>query len=194
MFQSLAVYCGSSAGHSPIYYQTAHQFGQYLAECGTTLIYGGGSVGLMGAVADGALSCGGKVVGVIPRLLDRKELAHPGITEMHVVETMHERKALMAQLAEAFVAMPGGFGTLDELCEVLTWSQLGIIPHPIGLLNVDDYFTPLLECLDGMVYRGFLRQHDRERLLHGTDFRSLVAAMQAWQPPTKLKWAEMIIQ
>jgi uncharacterized protein (TIGR00730 family) len=188
MFQSLAIYCGSSAGKDPIYRDTAYALGGYLAEHGITLVYGGGSVGLMGAVADGALAKNGKVIGVIPRLLNRRELAHPGVSAMHVVESMHERKQLMADLSQGFVALPGGFGTLDELCEVLTWSQLGIHSHPVGLLDLAGYFTPFLHCLDGMVSRGFLRQADRDRLLTDVSFPELLEKMQHWKAPEKLKW------
>ena len=159
-----------------------------MAERGITLIYGGGRVGMMGAVADAALEGGGKVVGVIPYFLNTIELAHNGCTELHVVESMHERKALMAKLSEGFVALPGGFGTLDEIFEVVTWSQLARHSWPCALLDFDGYFTPLLECLNGMVTRGFLRQADRDRLISDTDFPTLLAHMNAWKPPVGTKW------
>jgi hypothetical protein len=143
---------------------------------------------MMGAVADGALEAGGKVVGVIPTFLNTRELAHTGCTELIEVQTMHERKALMAARSQGFVALPGGFGTLDELCEVLTWSQLNLHPWPTGLLDLQGYFTRFLECLDGMVRSGFLRQADRDRLVDGTDFNHLLEKMSQWQAPKDLKW------
>ena len=146
--RSVYVFCGSSPGHRPIYSTVAAQLGAAIARRGWRLVYGGGHIGLMGIVADAALAAGGEVVGVIPEAVIPRELAHLGLTELHVVESMHARKALMVALADAFVALPGGFGTLDELCEVITWAQLGIHHKPIALLDVDEYFGPLLTLFD----------------------------------------------
>lgn len=189
MFQSLAVYCGSSAGNDPRYARAAVETGQLLAARGIRLIYGGGGVGMMGAVADAALAWGGAVTGVIPVFLDTRELKHPGVSDMRVVQTMHERKMLMVDLAEGFIALPGGFGTLDELFEVLTWSQLDIHAKPIGVLNCDGYFDGVLACVDGMVTRGFLRPEDRSRLISANTIEALVDAMAAWQRPETTKFA-----
>jgi uncharacterized protein (TIGR00730 family) len=188
--QSLAIYCGSSAGFHASYVELARQAGRTLAQRGITLVYGGGRVGLMGAVADGALAASGKVIGVIPEFLNTVELAHHGCTELHVVKTMHERKALMVALSQGFVALPGGYGTLDEIFETLTWSQLAQHPWPCALLNHLDFYSPLLSCLDGMVERGFMRTADRKRLLVGAEFPALLDAMASWQAPAGTKWTE----
>ncbi len=188
--KSLAIYCGSSAGFDAGFAQLAKSAGRTMAERGITLVYGGGRVGLMGAVADGALEAGGRVIGVIPEFLNTVELAHHGCTELHVVRSMHERKALMVERSEGFVALPGGFGTLDEIFEALTWSQLARHPWPCALLNYADFYTPLLSCLDGMVTQGFMRTADRERLLAGPDFAQLLVAMEQWRPPAGTKWTE----
>lgn len=188
MFRSLAVYCGSSAGNDPRFIRLAHEAGALLAQRGIRLVYGGGGVGMMGAVANGALEHGGEVTGVIPHFLNTRELIHPGVADMRAVATMHERKMLMVELSEGFIALPGGFGTLDELFEVLTWSQLDIHARPIGVLNVDGYYDGVLQCLDGMVARGFLRPEDRARLVSATDFPALLAAMESWQAPESLKF------
>jgi uncharacterized protein (TIGR00730 family) len=154
---AICVFCGSTAGTRPEYAQSARQFGQLLAKEGVGLVFGGGKVGLMGEVAQGALEAGGRVVGVIPRGLVEREIAHEGLTELHVVETMHERKALMADLSHAFVAMPGGLGTLDELFEIWTWFQLGIHQKPIGILNIRGFFDPLLAAVGAAAREGFIR-------------------------------------
>jgi len=188
MFKSVAVYCGSSAGNDPQYVRLAHTAGVLLAKRGIRLVYGGGGVGMMGAVADGVLEQGGEVTGVIPDFLNTRELKHPGVPDMRVVKTMHERKMLMVDLAEGFIALPGGFGTLDELFEVLTWSQLDIHHRPAGVLNADGYYDGMLSCLDGMVVRGFLRAEDRARLVSAPDMESLLAGMEAWCAPPSLKF------
>ena len=189
--KALAVYCGSSAGRGDTFVKVARQVGRHLAENGITLVYGGGSVGMMGAVAKAALEAGGTVIGVIPHFLNTRELAHTGCTELIPVQSMHERKARMAELSEGFLALPGGFGTLDEIFEVVTWSQLALHPHPCGVLNVEDYFTPLLSCLDNMVTQQFLRPEDRGRLLSDTQLHSLLAKMDAWKPPSGIKWDDL---
>ena len=159
-----------------------------MAQRGIRLVYGGGGVGMMGAVADGALAQGGEVTGVIPAFLNTRELKHPDVADMRVVVTMHERKMLMVELADGFIALPGGFGTLDELFEALTWSQLAIHACPVGLLNFEGYFDGLLACLDGMVLRGFLRAEDRARVVACDNIESLLAAMEEWQAPATLKF------
>lgn len=187
--QSVAVYCGSSAGVNPIYQEQAELMGQTLAEAGLTLVYGGGRVGLMGAVADATLRHGGRAIGVIPGFLADKELAHRGLTELHVVGSMHERKLLMADRADAFVAMPGGFGTLEELFEVLTWGQLGLHQKPVGVLNVAGYYDHLLLALDRMRDDQLLRPENRAQLLQApTPIRLLLHQLQAYQPARVEKW------
>jgi uncharacterized protein (TIGR00730 family) len=167
----------------------ARSVGTLLAQRGIRLVYGGGGVGMMGALADGVLAAGGHVTGVIPEFLNTRELQHPGVADMRVVATMHERKMLMVDLAEGFIALPGGFGTLDELFEALTWSQLSIHSRPVGLINMDDYFDGLLTCLDGMVARGFLRQEDRDRLVAAETMETLLDAMEEWRTPATLKFS-----
>jgi uncharacterized protein (TIGR00730 family) len=162
--QRVCVFCGSLTGNQPIYAEAARQLGQSLARRSLSLVYGGGHIGLMGVLADSVLAGGGRVIGVIPRALVDRELAHGGVTELRVVETMHERKALMADLADGFIALPGGFGTADELFEILTWAQLGIHDKPIGLLNVAGYFDHLLAWLDHALREGFLAAAHRNSL------------------------------
>ena len=161
----VCVFCGSSPGVRPAYLEAARAFGALLAERGTGLVYGGASVGLMGEVADAVLAGGGEAFGVIPRGMVDRELAHAGLTELHVVETMHERKALMAQLSDAFVILPGGAGTLDEFFEALTWRQLGLHAKPLALLDVDGFFAPLLALADHLVEEGFVDAAFRAVLL-----------------------------
>lgn len=160
------MFCGSSTGTNPAYVRHARGLGEALAENGITLIYGGGCIGLMGHLADATLLAGGKVVGVIPRSLLEREVAHKGLTELLVTETMHERKAAMADRAQAFMALPGGFGTLDELFEILTWAQLGIHSRPIGLLNAEGFFSPMLSWLERVVAEeGFVNPKQVKDLL-----------------------------
>ena len=164
MITSLCVFCGSSTGRGDSYVDAARDFARLLASHEIRIVYGGASVGVMGALADAALDAGGEVVGVIPRQLVDRELAHGGLTELHVVDTMHERKALMSNLADAFVALPGGLGTLEELFEVWTWGMLGIHQKPYGLLNVDGFYDPLIAFLDHACDIGFIRREQRDRL------------------------------
>jgi uncharacterized protein (TIGR00730 family) len=175
----IAVFCGSRAGASPAYAETAAALGAALARRGCELVYGGAHVGLMGVVADAALAHGGRVTGVIPASMVDRELAHRGITDLRIVGGMHERKALMASLADAFLVLPGGMGTLDELCEILTWAQLGLHAKPVGLLDVRDYWRGFLIFLDTAVNEGFLRAADRARLHHHADPVALLDALQA---------------
>ena len=163
--KSVCVFCGSRVGDNPAYALAASHLGTLLASKNIQLVYGAGNIGLMGLVADACLAANGKVVGVIPTKLVEKEVAHKGLTELIVVESMHERKALMATKSDAFVALPGGFGTCDELFEILTWAQLGIHHKPIGILNTDGFFNPLLAWIDQMIDQGFVKQRFKELLL-----------------------------
>jgi len=181
----VGVYTGASAGRSPRFTAAATTFGRGLAEAGVEIVYGGGRVGLMGAVADAALAAGGIVTGVMPRSLVEAEIAHPGLTELVVVESLHERKAMMAERSEAFVALPGGAGTLDELFEMWTWQQLGVHRKPVGLLEVDGFWAPLLAALDHMVAEGFIRAADR--LLVASDAAEFLEAVRSFTPPPP-KW------
>jgi uncharacterized protein (TIGR00730 family) len=189
--RTVCVFCGSRAGARPAYAQAARRLGAALVARGMDLVYGGGHVGLMGVVADAVLAAGGRAGGVIVQSLVDRELAHAGLTELLVVETMHQRKALMAERADAFVALPGGYGTGDELFEILTWAQLGFHARPIGLLNTAGYFDPLLVWLDHMVREDFLRPKHRDLLLVADDADRLLDRLQQFQPqPTEAKWTE----
>jgi uncharacterized protein (TIGR00730 family) len=189
MMRHVCVFCGSSGGGREVYAEGARRFGAALAGRGLGLVYGGGHVGLMGALADAVLGAGGTVVGVIPQALVDKELAHPLLTELHVVGTMHQRKALMADRADAFAALPGGFGTADELFEVLTWAQLGLHAKPIGLLNVAGFFDALLAWVGEAAREGFLpREHQRLLRVAG-DAEALLDLLSQEQPaPVAEKW------
>ncbi|MBI4582985.1 MAG: TIGR00730 family Rossman fold protein [Planctomycetes bacterium] len=186
----VGIFCGSSMGARPEYAAIARRMGHALARRGLGLVYGGGGVGLMGVVADAALAQGAEVIGVIPRGLATKELAHGGLTHMHVVGTMHERKALMADLADAFIALPGGLGTLEELCEILTWAQLGLHRKPCGLLNVLGYFDPLLALLDHAVEEGFVTTDHRSLVVQEADPDRLLHRLNTYQPPQFKRWVE----
>jgi uncharacterized protein (TIGR00730 family) len=181
--KSICVYCGSSDTVSPDYLAAARQMGRVLAEHGLRLIYGGGKTGLMGAVADGALEGGGKVVGVIIPSMNTDPLAHAGLTRMDVVPDMHARKARMHELSEGYVALPGGFGTFDELFETLTWAQVGAHEKPVGLLNVKDYYAPLLAALQYAVKEGFIFQEHLDALAYDADPEKLLTAMQNHKHP-----------
>jgi uncharacterized protein (TIGR00730 family) len=186
--RSVCVFCGSSTGRQPEYAAAAGAMGQLLAERRIRLVYGGGKVGLMGALADAALAAGGQVVGVIPRMLVEKELAHGGLTELRIVSTMHERKALMAEISDAFIALPGGLGTFEELCEVLTWAQLGIHARPIGCLNVRGYFTPFRLLLDQCIAEGFLQPEQRRLFLEADEPRTLLDLLEHHLLPPVRQW------
>ena len=187
----VCVFCGSAAGAMPAYRRAAARLGEALARRGLGLVYGGGSIGLMGVVADAALAAGGEVVGVIPRRLARKEIAHAGLTRLRVVPSMHARKAMMADLADAFVAMPGGLGTLEELTEVLTWAQLGLHAKPCALLDVAGYWRPLIRLLDHAVEERFLRPEHRRLLLVERSPERLLDRLGRWRPPPHLrKWID----
>jgi uncharacterized protein (TIGR00730 family) len=186
----IAIYCGSSRGLDPIYATAAAEMAAYLAKQGIGIVYGGGNVGIMGVIADAALAAGGEVIGVIPESLLAKELGHGGVTELHVTRTMHERKQKMVDLSDAFIALPGGFGTLDELFETLTWLQLGFHGKPVGLLNVAGFFDHLLTFLDHMSTTGFLKPEHRSSLITETDPEALLQAIRAFQPYTCEKWID----
>ena len=186
----ICVFCGSSPGASPAYAEAARQLGRLLAQRGLGLVYGGGNVGLMGILADAVLAEGGEVTGVIPHSLVAREVGHQALTDLRIVDTMHERKALMADLADGFVALPGGIGTLDEWFEIWTWAQLGLHAKPCGLLNVQGYYSPLLAFLDRMVEERFLRDTHRAFVLVDTDPASLLDRMAAHAPPAVEKWID----
>jgi len=179
----ICVFCGASAGVDPRYLAAARAVGEGLATRGIGLVYGGGRVGLMGAVAEAALAAGGDVVGVIPQGLVDRELAHPGLSELRVVDTLHERKAVMAERADAFIALPGGLGTLEELAEVVSWAQLELHTKPIGLLDVGDYWGLLLAWLDMAVAEGFVAPGHRRLVIRGDSLEALLGRFAAWTPP-----------
>lgn len=182
------MFCGSSPGVRPEYAEAARALGTLLAERGIGLVYGGGKVGLMGTVADAVLAGGGEAVGVIPEALMAREVGHAGLTELHVVRSMHERKALMAELADAFVALPGGFGTWEEFCEVLTWAQLGLHVKPFGLLDVAGYYAPFVALCDHAVGEGFVRPEHRRLVLEADEPRRMLALLEGFRPPAVEKW------
>jgi uncharacterized protein (TIGR00730 family) len=184
----LCVFCGSSAGREAGYAALAVQLAQELAQRGIGIVYGGGRVGLMGALADAALAAGGEVIGVIPQALLDREIGHPGLTELRVVGSMHERKALMAELTDGFIALPGGIGTLEELFEVWSWAQLGFHRKPCGLLEVDGFFEPLVQFLDHLVTAGFVRPPHRAMLLLATSPADLLSQFAQYEAPKVGKW------
>jgi uncharacterized protein (TIGR00730 family) len=184
---AVAVFCGSLSGTDPVYLDAAGALGALLATRAITLVYGGGRVGLMGAVADGALAAGGTVIGVIPQALVDRELAHPGVTELRITDSMHERKALMASMADGFVALPGGAGTLDELFEAWTWTMLGIHRKPCAVLDVEGFYAGLRSHVTRMTSAGFIRPEHASGLLFASDGESLLDAMARWQAPSP-KW------
>ena len=186
--RSVCVYCGSNPGSRPVYAERAGQLGTRLAQEGLAVVYGGGNVGLMGIVADAALAAGGEVIGVIPEQLVGWEVAHRGITRLEVVANMHERKARMFDLSDAFVALPGAFGTLDEMFEMLTWRQLGLGDKPCAFLDVDGFFAPLVSMMDRMVAEGFLHADQRRDLWHGEDIDAMFGWMRAYEPVRADKW------
>jgi uncharacterized protein (TIGR00730 family) len=189
--KTVCVFCGSRSGGRPAYADSASRLGAALVARGLDLVYGGGHVGLMGVVADAVLASGGRAIGVIVQSLVDRELAHGGLTELHVVETMHQRKALMAERADAFIALPNGYGTGDELFEILTWAQLGFHARPIGLLNTAGYFDPMLAWLDHMAREDFLRPKHRELLLVADGPEKLLDHLEQFKAaPTEPKWTK----
>jgi uncharacterized protein (TIGR00730 family) len=187
---ALCVYCGSNSGNHPDYVEHARAFGSEMARRGIALVYGGGKVGLMGTVADAVLAGGGKVIGVIPRQLVEREVAHKGLTELHVVETMHQRKTRMFELSDAFVALPGGFGTMDEMFEMLTWAQLGLHQYPCAFHNVRGYYSSLRTMMEHMVAEGFVRTEQRESVWFGESIEALFEWMQQYQSTYTPKWID----
>jgi len=185
---SLCVFCGSSPGTRPEYLDAALAFGRLVASRGLTLVYGGAAVGLMGAVADAALEAGGEVIGVLPHHLASKEIGHPGLTRLELVDTMHERKARMAELSDAFVALPGGLGTFEELFEIWTWGLLGLHRKPCGLLDVAGYYDHLITFLDHARAEDFVRPHHREMLVVERDGGALIDALARYEPPLTKTW------
>lgn len=187
--KSVAVFCGSHTGNSPEYADLARALGREIATRNLTLVFGGGRVGLMGVVADAALQAGGEVIGVIPQALMDKELGHTGVSQLRITGSMHERKAVMEQEAEGFIALPGGFGTLDEFCEIVTWAQLGIHQKPCGLLDTSSrFFRHLRAFFDDAVEAGFVRADHRAMVLEDTDPAALLDRMIAWMPTITPKW------
>lgn len=186
--ETICVYCGSNTGVREEYADAARKLARHLAARGTGIVYGGASKGLMGILADEMLAAGGSAIGVIPAALQAREIAHLGLTELHVVNSMHERKALMAKLSDGFVALPGGFGTLEEIVEMLTWAQLGLHEKPCGVLNVAGYFDGLLAYFAHAREEGFLRPQHRSMLLVAEDVEDLVARFETYRPPAIEKW------
>ncbi len=184
----IAVYCGSNKGARPEYATAAHALGELLARNAIELVYGGGMVGLMGIVADAVLKHGGHVIGVIPEKLVIKEVVHEKLPDLRVVKNMHERKALIAELSDAFIALPGGYGTFEEFFEILAWSQLGWHQKPFGLLNTAGFYRPMLEFLDHTTSEGFIRPKHRELVIVEDDAEKMLQRLRAFQPPNETKW------
>lgn len=184
----IGVFCGSSDGANPAFREAGRALGKLLALEDLAVVYGGGRVGVMGAVAEGALSEGGEVYGVIPEVLQIKERAHPGLTELRLVKTMHERKALMAEMSDAFVALPGGMGTLDEFCEIVTWAQLGLHQKPCGLLDVDGYFRSFVAFLDYAAAQRFIKPEHRGVIHVAATPEALLAKLRAFRPVPEPRW------
>ena len=188
----ICVFTGSNPGVRPAYKQMARELGQELVTRGLGLVYGGGSVGLMGVIADGVLAAGGEVIGVIPRGLFKREIAHRGLTELYETSSMHERKAMMADRADGFIALPGGFGTFDELFEIITWAQLGLHTKPIGLLDVDDYFAPLLALIEHASREGFIPPKHLQLVMHENRPTALLERFTSYAPGASVeKWTEL---
>jgi len=188
--RSICIYCGSNPGTRPEFIEQAQRFARMLAKRGIRIVYGGASIGIMGAIADAALAEGGTVIGVIPQSLVDREVAHDGLTQLIVTSSMHERKARMADLSDAFVALPGGIGTLEEIFEIWTWSQLGLHEKPCGLLNIGGYYDSLARFLDETVVNGFLGPGHRSMLLTADTGEGVLSAFEAYEPPSVVKWVE----
>ncbi len=186
----ICVFCGSNRGVRSAYISAAQSLGKILVQRNLGLVYGGGNVGLMGVIADAVLAEGGEVIGVIPQSLVDREVAHKNLTSQHIVNSMHERKALMADLSDGFIAMPGGMGTFDEFCEILTWAQLGIHQKPCGILNVENYFAPLLKMFDHAMDEGFLRDAHRDLVIEATSPEILLNLFANYQPAPLAKWMD----
>jgi hypothetical protein len=180
--KAICVFCGSSDGNNPIYNQTAKALGKLLAENNITLVYGGGNIGTMGAIANSVLEHKGEVIGIIPDTMVEREWAHTTITKLHVVKSMHERKALMAELSDGFIALPGGFGTFEELCEVITWSKLGFLSKPIGVLNVNDFYSSLLTLFLHGFKEGFIKEEYLDHVIVSENMEHLLDLMEDYKP------------
>lgn len=188
VIRRICVFCGSNSGADPTYRDAAVSLGRLFAREGIGLVYGGGSVGLMGELADAVLGAGGEVIGVIPHALWAREVGHTGLTDLRIVETMHERKAMMADLADAFIALPGGVGTLEEIFEIWTWAQLGLHAKPVGFLDVNGYYRSLMEFLDAAVRERFVRAEHRAIAIVSGDAEDILRRFDGWQPPRVQKW------
>jgi hypothetical protein len=188
VIRRICVFCGSNKGNNSEYAEAARQLGELFAREGIALVYGGGSVGLMGELADSVLASGGEVIGVIPHALWAREVGHRGLTDLRIVDTMHERKAMMADLADAFIALPGGLGTLEEIFEVWTWAQLGLHQKPLGFLDVNGFFSPLMQFIDRAVRERFVKDEYRAIAMMSSDAEALLRRFDAWQPPRVQKW------
>ena len=188
MIRRICVFCGSNRGADAVFVDAARSLGGLLAREGVALVYGGGSVGLMGALADAVLGAGGEAIGVIPHALWAREVGHRGLTDLRIVDTMHERKAMMADLSDAFIALPGGLGTLEEIFEIWTWAQLGLHQKPVGFLDVNGFFTPLLEFLDRAAAEQFVKPQHRKIAIVESDAAKLLERFESWRPPRVEKW------
>jgi uncharacterized protein (TIGR00730 family) len=188
MIRRICVFCGSNAGSEELYVEAARDLGRLFAREGIGLVYGGGSVGLMGELADAVLGAGGEAIGVIPHALWAREVGHRGLTDIHIVETMHERKAMMSDLADAFIALPGGLGTLEEIFEIWTWAQLGLHAKPLGFLDVNGFYAPLMQFLDRAARERFLREEHRAIAVVESDAEALLKKFDQWRPPRVQKW------
>lgn len=190
MIKRLTIFCGSDVGLSPVFAQEARKTGEVLAEQNIGVVYGGAGIGLMGTVANAALQHGGEVIGVIPAFLKTVEIAHPSLTQMIVVDTMHQRKAKMNELSDGAIALPGGFGTMEELFEMLTWAQLGLHSKPVGLLNTAGFYNPLLQMIQTMAVQGFLKPEHSNLLMADEHLPSLLEKMQQYRPPADSHWKQ----
>jgi uncharacterized protein (TIGR00730 family) len=188
--KSIGVFCGANTGNNPIYSEASAELGRMMAEQSITLVYGAGNVGLMGVIADAVLEHGGKVIGVIPQSLVDREVAHTGLQELHIVQTMHERKAIMAARSDAFIAMPGGFGTFDEICEIITWNQLGIIKKPVAFYNINGYYDKFFEMIDRTVAEGFVKLDQRENLIIEKDPTILLQKLREFSDAASDYWVD----
>jgi uncharacterized protein (TIGR00730 family) len=188
MFSSIVVFCGSNTGKNEIYCKAAYETGKVLAEQNISIVYGGARIGVMGALATGALEHNGEVCGVIPRFLKTKEVAHENLTKLLEVETMHERKLKMHELSDGIIALPGGWGTMEELFEMMTWAQLGLHPKPIGILNINGFYNPLLEMIEKMLDEGFIKPAQKEMILVNDEIETLLEMMKNYRAPEIKKW------
>jgi uncharacterized protein (TIGR00730 family) len=189
--KSIVVFCGASSGTDDVFVKEAYAFGKLMASKQLKLVYGGASIGVMGAVANGCLQHGGEAIGIIPHFFETKEVAHQGLSQMVVVHSMHERKLAMYKMADAVVVLPGGFGTMDEFFEILTWSQLGMHQKPIALLNVKDYYSPLLTFMQQALTAGFISNADQQLVLHATTGEELIHLLMNYQPKDRKVWASL---